>query len=52
MLIVTHEIAFAREGPNRIVFLDGGHIEASGTPTEMFAKVANERFSRFVSRSH
>ena len=52
MLIVTHEIAFAREVSNRIVFLDGGRIEASGTPTEMFATGANERFSRFVSRSH
>ena len=52
MLIVTHEIAFAREVSNRIVFLDGGRIEASGTPVELFAEGANERFSRFVSRSN
>lgn len=52
MLIVTHEIAFAREVSSRIVFLDDGRIEAAGTPAEMFAEGANERFSRFVSRSH
>ena len=50
MLVVTHEMAFAREVSNRVVFLDKGVIEAQGPPEVMFGAEGPERFRRFVSR--
>ena len=50
MLVVTHEMAFAREVSNRVVFLDKGVIEAQGPPEVMFGADGPERFRRFVSR--
>jgi octopine/nopaline transport system ATP-binding protein len=50
MLIVTHEMAFARDVSNRILFLDQGRIGAQGTPRELFAGGASERFDQFISR--
>ena len=49
MLVVTHEMGFAREVSDTVVFLDGGCIEATGPPTEMFGSPRSERFRRFVS---
>jgi ABC-type histidine transport system ATPase subunit len=50
MLIVTHEMAFARDVSSRILFLDQGRIGAQGTPHELFGGGLNERFDQFVSR--
>jgi octopine/nopaline transport system ATP-binding protein len=50
MLIVTHEMAFARDVSNRIVFLEQGHIAAEGTPAELFGGGASPRFDQFISR--
>jgi polar amino acid transport system ATP-binding protein len=37
MLVVTHEMAFAREVADRVLFMDEGKIQAEGTPQEVFA---------------
>ncbi len=50
MIVVTHEIGFAREVSDRIVFLHGGLVEAEGTPADLFQAAAPERFRAFVSR--
>ncbi|MFJ4142332.1 ABC transporter ATP-binding protein [Pseudomonas sp. NPDC089734] len=50
MLIVTHEMGFARDVSSRIVFLEEGRIGAQGTPHEMFGGGMNERFDRFIGR--
>ncbi len=51
MLIVTHEIAFARDASHRIVFMTDGVISAQGKPAELMAEVANnERLRNFLSR--
>jgi len=48
MLVVTHEMGFARNVSNRVVFMHQGVIEAQGTPQEMFNEQHSERFSRFI----
>jgi octopine/nopaline transport system ATP-binding protein len=50
MLIVTHEMAFAREVSSRVVFLDGGVVAAEGPPTALFDGGGNDRFDRFIAR--
>jgi len=50
MLIVTHEMAFARDVSSRIVFLDQGVIAAEGPPAQLFGGGASERFDQFVAR--
>lgn len=50
MLIVTHEMAFARDVSSKIVFLEQGKIAAQGAPSDLFAGGVNERFDQFVSR--
>lgn len=50
MLIVTHEMAFARDVSSRVVFLEQGRIHAEGPPQQLFGGGASERFDRFVSR--
>ena len=49
MLIVTHEISFAREISDRIVFLDDGQIELQGTPKEVIDNPQSERCRKFLS---
>lgn len=49
MLLVTHEIAFAREVANRIVFMDNGEIEADGTPDEIINNPKNQRLQQFLN---
>jgi polar amino acid transport system ATP-binding protein len=49
MLIVTHEMGFAREVANRVVFMDGGRIVEAGPPGELFAKPQSLRLRRFLS---
>lgn len=50
MAIVTHEMAFAADVADRILFLDGGTIAVEGTPDETIRNPSNERLSAFVSR--
>jgi octopine/nopaline transport system ATP-binding protein len=50
MLIVTHEMAFARDVSNRILFLDQGVVAAEGPPGDLFGGGASERFDQFISR--
>ena len=48
MLIVTHEMSFARAVADRIVFMDGGHIVETGTPEEFFTAPKTERARTFL----
>jgi polar amino acid transport system ATP-binding protein len=50
MLVVTHEISFAREVADRVVFVDEGVIVDSGTPTEVLDTPRNPRVRTFLSR--
>ncbi len=49
MVIVTHEMAFAREVSNRIIFMDHGVIAEQGTPDEVFGNPKNERTRQFLA---
>jgi polar amino acid transport system ATP-binding protein len=51
MIVVTHEMGFAREVANRVVFMDNGEIIESGNPSELFTNPQNERTKAFLSRS-
>jgi octopine/nopaline transport system ATP-binding protein len=48
MLVVTHEMGFARDVSSRVLFLDNGRIEAEGPPDAMFGNSDSERFRRFT----
>jgi len=50
MICVTHEMGFAREVANRIVFLDEGKIAEDGTPDQVFDHPKNERLKAFLSK--
>jgi len=50
MAIVTHEMGFAREVADRVLFIDGGGILEQGTPEELFAHPQQERTSSFLSK--
>lgn len=50
MMIVTHEMSFAREVADRIVYIDQGKIVEIGTPAEIFDNPQNERLKTFLSR--
>ena len=50
MLVVTHEMGFAREISDRVVFMDGGRVAAEGTPEEIFGRQPNERLRAFLAR--
>lgn len=50
MIIVTHEMGFAREASNRVVFMDGGLILEEGTPDELFNHTKNPRAIDFLSK--
>lgn len=49
MVIVTHEMSFAREVADRIVFMDAGGIVETGTPDQIFRNAASERTRMFLS---
>ena len=49
MLVVTHEMGFARDVSSRVMFLHMGLVEAEGPPKEMFSGSTSERFRQFVS---
>ena len=50
MLIVTHEIGFAKEAANKILFMDGGYVLGFGTPEEIIENTENERMKNFFAR--
>ena len=50
MAVVTHEIGFAREVADRVLFMDGGNIQESGTPEEIFNNPQNPRTQSFLSK--
>ena len=49
MLVVTHEMSFAREVSNKLVFLHQGIVEEQGDPKTVFANPKSERFKQFIS---
>ena len=49
MVVVTHEMGFAREVADRVVFCDGGHILEQGTPEHFFTNPEHERTKAFLS---
>ena len=50
MVIVTHEMGFAREVANRVLFMDGGLIEEEGTPEEVFGAPKSPRTQSFLNK--
>lgn len=50
MVIVTHEIGFAREIANKIIFMDGGYIIEQGSPKEVFENTKHERTKQFLDK--
>ncbi len=50
MLVVTHEMGFARDVSSRVVFLHQGLVEAEGPPAELFGAPKSERFARFIAK--
>ncbi|MBQ8582992.1 MAG: amino acid ABC transporter ATP-binding protein [Clostridia bacterium] len=50
MIIVTHEMGFAREAADRILFIDEGVIKEQGTPEEVFDHPKNPRLKEFLSK--
>ena len=51
MMVVTHEMGFAREVADRVVFMDGGVIVEQGTPADVLVSPQHERTQAFLSRS-
>lgn len=49
MLVVTHEMAFARDVSSKVVFLHKGVVEEEGDPDEVFRRPRSERFKQFLS---
>ena len=50
MVVVTHEMGFARKVANRVLFMDGGRIAEQGTPEEIFEHPQNPRTKEFLSK--
>ncbi len=50
MVVVTHEMAFARDVADRVIFMDGGVIVEEGHPEDIFGAAQNERTRAFLSR--
>ncbi|MCM3497343.1 MULTISPECIES: amino acid ABC transporter ATP-binding protein [Paenibacillus] len=50
MMIVTHEMGFAREVSDRVIFMDGGYIVEEGPPAEVFGNPKNERTISFLEK--
>ena len=51
MVVVTHEMGFAREVANHLVFLHKGLVEEEGHPADVLAKPKSERLAQFLSGS-
>lgn len=50
MIVVTHEMGFAREVADRVIFMDGGYIVEEGTPEEVFGNPQNKRTQDFLNK--
>jgi polar amino acid transport system ATP-binding protein len=50
MIVVTHEMTFARDVATRIVFMDGGRIQIQGTPREVLSSTGHDRLKAFLAR--
>lgn len=50
MVVVTHEMGFAREVGDRVLFIDGGYIVEENTPEQIFGNPQNERTKDFLSK--
>ncbi|WP_413517173.1 amino acid ABC transporter ATP-binding protein [Carnobacterium maltaromaticum] len=50
MVVVTHEMGFAKEVSDRVLFMDAGYIVEQGTPTEVFEHPKNERTQDFLAK--
>ncbi|CEG26268.1 amino acid ABC transporter ATP-binding protein [Bacillus sp. B-jedd] len=50
MVVVTHEMGFAREVADRVVFMDGGYIVEEGKPDELFGRPQHERTKAFLGK--
>ncbi len=50
MVVVTHEMGFAREVGDRVIFMDGGRILEEGTPDQIFNHPQNPRTQEFLSK--
>ncbi|WP_405010109.1 amino acid ABC transporter ATP-binding protein [Kitasatospora sp. NBC_01539] len=51
MIVVTHEMRFAREIADQVVFMDNGRVVETGPPAEVFDAPRNERTARFLTRT-
>lgn len=51
MIVVTHEMSFARDVSSEVIFLHQGRIEEQGNPAEMFDNPKSERFRQFLART-
>ena len=49
MIVVTHEMGFAREVGTRILFMDGGNIAEEGSPEEIFNNPKSDRLKQFLN---
>ena len=52
MIIVTHEMAFARDVADHVIFMDNGTILEQGTPGDVIENPKEERTKQFLSRFH
>jgi len=52
MLVVTHEMAFARDVSNRVIFFDEGIIVEDGSPQDVFTKPKSQQFKQFISKEY
>ena len=50
MVVVTHEMGFAAEVGDRVIFMDEGYIVEEGKPSEMFSAPKSERLQSFLSK--
>jgi polar amino acid transport system ATP-binding protein len=50
MVVVTHEMGFAREVGDRVIFMDGGRIIEEGTPRQLFEHPENARLKEFLGK--
>jgi histidine transport system ATP-binding protein len=51
MIVVTHEMSFARNVSNHVIFLHQGRIEEEGSPAEIFEQPKSERLKQFLAGS-
>ena len=50
MVVVTHEMGFAREVGDRVLFMDGGNVLEEGTPKQIFENPQNQRTQDFLRK--